>query len=66
MAARTSGFLYDPDATPAVVNVNVSSGATMTSPPAFQGIIVPATGLVVLDLHRWVFEASRLRSPPRR
>ena len=52
--------LYDPDATPAVVNVNVSTGTTQTSPPAFQGVVVPATGLVVLDLHRWVFEQSSL------
>jgi hypothetical protein len=40
--------LYDPDATPAVVNVSVSTGTTLTSPPAFQGVVVPATGLVVL------------------
>ncbi|MGD0874238.1 MAG: hypothetical protein ABSA14_04520 [Acidimicrobiales bacterium] len=52
--------LYDPDATPAVVNVDVSTGTTLTSPPAFQGVVVPATGLVVLDLHRWVFEESSL------
>jgi hypothetical protein len=52
--------LYDPDATPAVVNVSVSTGTTLTSPPAFQGVVVPATGLVVLDLHRWVFDQSSL------
>jgi hypothetical protein len=52
--------LYDPDATPAVVNVSVSTGTAQTSPPAFQGLVVPATGLVVLDLHRWVFEQSSL------
>ena len=44
-----------------MVNVNVSVGDTMVAAPAaFQGMVVPATGLVVLDLHRWVFEASSL------
>ncbi len=52
--------LYDPDATPAVVDVSVSTGTTLTSPPAFQGVVVPATGLVVLDLRRWVFQRSSL------
>jgi len=52
--------LYDPDATPAVVDVSVSTGAMLTSPPAFQGVVVPATGLVVLDLRRWVFQRSSL------
>ena len=52
--------LYDPDATPAVVDVSVSDGAALSSPPAFQGLVVPATGLVVLDLRRWVFQVSSL------
>jgi hypothetical protein len=52
--------LYDPDATPAVVNVAVSNGASVVSPPAFQGVVVPANGLVVLDLRRWVFQVSSL------
>ncbi len=52
--------LFDSDATPAVVNVVVSTGTGPISPPAFQGVVVPATGLVVLDLHRWVFEQSSL------
>ncbi|MGD0943706.1 MAG: hypothetical protein ABR972_05445 [Acidimicrobiales bacterium] len=52
--------LYDPDATPAVVDVSVSNGSTLTAPPAFQGLVVPATGLVVLDLRRWVFQVSSL------
>ena len=52
--------LYDPDATPAVVNVSVSNGTAPTSPPAYQGVVVPATGLVVLDLRRWVFQFTSL------
>jgi len=52
--------LYDPDATPAVVDVSVSTGTMLTSPPAFQGVPVPPTGLVVLDLRRWVFQRSSL------
>jgi hypothetical protein len=52
--------LYDPDATPAVVDVAVSNGVSVSSPPAFQGVVVPATGLVVLDLRRWVFQVSSL------
>ena len=52
--------LYDPDATPAVVDVAVSNGTSSTSPPAFQGVVIPATGLVVLDLRRWVFQVSAL------
>ncbi|MGA3215462.1 MAG: hypothetical protein ABSD97_07210 [Acidimicrobiales bacterium] len=52
--------LYDPDATPAVVNLSVSNGVTLSSPPAFQGLVVPASGLVVLDLRRWVFQLSSL------
>jgi hypothetical protein len=52
--------LYDPDATPAVVNLSVSNGAGLTSPPAFQGIVVPAKGLAVLDLRRWAFQLSSL------
>jgi hypothetical protein len=52
--------LYDPGATPAVVDVSVSTGTALTSPPAFQGVPVPATGLVVLDLRRWVFQRNSL------
>jgi len=52
--------LYDPDATPAVVDVSVSDGTGLSSPPAFQGVVVPAKGLVVLDLRRWVFQVSSL------
>jgi len=52
--------LYDPDATPAVVDVSVSTGTGLTSPAAFQGVVVPATGLVVLDLRRWVPQISTL------
>jgi hypothetical protein len=52
--------LYDPGAAAAVVNVSVSTGTALTSPPAFQGVVVPATGLVVLDLRRWVFQQSPL------
>ncbi len=52
--------LYDPGATAAVVNVSVSTGTALTSPPAFQGVVVPATGLVVLNLRRWVFQQSPL------
>jgi len=52
--------LYDPGAAAAVVNVSVSTGTALTSPPAFQGVVVPATGIVVLNLHRWVFEQSSL------
>jgi hypothetical protein len=50
--------LYDPDATPAVVNVSVSTGSSMISPSAFQGVVVPPTGLVVLNLRRWVPQRS--------
>jgi hypothetical protein len=50
--------LYNPDATPAVVNVSVSTGSAMTAPSAFQGLVVPATGLAVLDLRRWVPQRS--------
>ena len=46
--------LYNPDATPAVVNVSVSTGSALTYPSAFQGLVVPASGLAVLDLPRWV------------
>jgi hypothetical protein len=52
--------LYDPNATPAVVDVSVSNGTALTSPPAFQGLTVPAAGLVVLDLRRWVFQLSSM------
>jgi hypothetical protein len=52
--------LFDPEATPAVVNVSVSNGSSISSPPAFQGLVVPASGLVVLDLRRWVFQVSSL------
>ncbi|MGD0983553.1 MAG: DUF5719 family protein [Acidimicrobiales bacterium] len=52
--------LYNPDATPAAVSVSVSTGTTTTSPPPFQGLVVPATGVVVLNLHRWIFEQSSL------
>jgi hypothetical protein len=52
--------LYDPDATPATVNVSISTGTAIASPPAFQGVVVPALGIVVLNLHRWVFEQSSL------
>jgi len=52
--------LYDPDATPATVNVAVSTATGIAAPPAFQGVVVPATGIVVLNLHRWVFEQSSL------
>ena len=52
--------LYDPDATPAVVNVSVSNGAGLSSPPAFQGVVVPADGLAVLDLRRWVFQLGSM------
>jgi len=37
--------LYDPDATPAVVDVSVSTGTTLTSPPAFQGWSSPLRAL---------------------
>ena len=36
--------LYNPDATPAVVNVSVSTGSALTYPSAFQGLVVPASG----------------------
>jgi hypothetical protein len=52
--------LFDPLATPAVVDVSVSNGSGLSSPPAFQGLVVPASGLVVLDLRRWVFQVSSL------
>jgi len=52
--------LYDPDATPAVVDVSVSNGTGLSSPPAFQGVVVPAEGLVVLDLRRWVFQLGSM------
>jgi hypothetical protein len=52
--------LFDPDATPAVVNVAVSEGRAIDSPPPFQGVVVPANGLVVLDLRRWVFQVGSL------
>ncbi|MGA3351581.1 MAG: hypothetical protein ABSD85_00130 [Acidimicrobiales bacterium] len=52
--------LYDPDATSAVVDLSVSDGTTLTSPPAFQGVVVPADGLAVLDLRRWAFQLSSL------
>jgi hypothetical protein len=52
--------LYNPDATTAVVNLSVSTGAAESSPPAFEGVAVPATGLVVLDLRRWVLQRSAL------
>lgn len=45
--------LYDPVATPAVDSVTVVSGATSIAPAAFQGIVVPPSGVVVLDLARW-------------
>ena len=50
----------DPDATPAVVNVAASDGTALSSPPPFQGVVVPANGLVVLDLRRWVFQVGSL------
>jgi hypothetical protein len=52
--------LYNPDVTPAVVDLSVSTGTGETSPPAFQGVAVPATGLVVLDLRRWEPQRSAL------
>jgi hypothetical protein len=52
--------LFDPEATPAVVDVSVSNGTSVTSPPAFQGLVVPASGLVVVDLRRWVFQVGSL------
>jgi len=52
--------LFDPLATEAVVDVSVSNGSGPSSPPAFQGLVVPASGLVVLDLRRWVFQVSSL------
>lgn len=52
--------LYDPDATPAVVNLSVSTGASLTSPAPFQGVVVPPAGLVVLDLARWAPQISSL------
>jgi hypothetical protein len=42
------------------VDVSVSNGTTLTAPPAYQGVVVPATGLVVLDLRRWVFQLTSL------
>jgi len=51
--------LYDPDATSSVVDLSVSTGTTLTSPAAYQGVVVPAGGLVVLDLRRW---APQLRT----
>jgi hypothetical protein len=52
--------IYDPNATPAVVDVGISTGVALTSPPAFQGLVVPPTGVVVLDLRRWVLQQSSL------
>jgi len=46
--------LYDPNATPSVVNVSVSTGSAPTAPTAFQGVVVPGTSLTVLDIGRWV------------
>ncbi len=52
--------LYNPDASPAVVDVEVSTGTSLTAPPAFQGVTVPPTGIVVLDIRRWVPQSISL------
>lgn len=52
--------LYDPNATPAVVDLSISNGSGLSSPPAFQGVVVPADGVVVLDLRRWAFQVATL------
>jgi len=51
--SQVSAGLLNPNGTPAVVNVSVSTGSSLESPPAFQGVVVPAQSLVVLDVGRW-------------
>lgn len=53
--------LYNPSATPAVVDIKVFEDAGVSvEPPAFQGVVIPPSGVVVLDLRRWVFQVNSL------
>jgi hypothetical protein len=48
--------LFDPTATQAVVAIRVSTGSSVTSPPALQGLIVKPYSLQVFDLSHWVVQ----------
>ncbi len=51
--------LYDPGATPAVANVSFATPTGPASPPAFQGVLVAAGHVVVLDVaHSLPFRSS--------
>jgi hypothetical protein len=53
-ANNVSLAIFDPGATPAVASVSFATGTTTIAPPAYQGVPVPAGGVVVLDVGHYV------------
>jgi hypothetical protein len=52
--------LFDPTATQAVAAIRVSTGSSVTTPPALQGLIIKPYSLQVFDLSRWVVQQPTL------
>ncbi|HUZ20876.1 MAG TPA: DUF5719 family protein [Acidimicrobiales bacterium] len=53
-ASNLALALYDPGATPAVVNVSFATGAGRVAPPTFQGISLSAGQLQVVDVGHYL------------
>ena len=50
--------ISDPTATPAVVDVRVFEAGRAASPPALQGLAVPADGAIVVDIGHFVVQQA--------